>query len=117
MRFSIPMTTRPDPFDALESALQGLVDALVSGQADRVLASEAAIQSATMALAELRQSPAAIDPRELRLRARAIQEAILKCRALGLSAEALRRVLIPSASYTGTGRPCEARLATLASRF
>jgi DNA-binding transcriptional regulator YdaS (Cro superfamily) len=110
------MTTKPDPFDALESALDGLIDALVSGQPDRVLAAESAIQSATLALAELRQSPGAIDPRELRLRARAIQQAILKCRALGLSAEALRRALIPGEAYAGNGRPREAGRATLESR-
>lgn len=110
------MTTRPDPFTALEAALDTLIDALVSGRPELVLAAEAGVQSATHALAELRSNPGAIDARELRLRARAIQEAIFRCRALGVSADALRRVMIPGLSYSDTGQSTGTLRGTLESK-
>lgn len=110
------MTTTPDPFDSLEASLVALTHALVSGDPDRVLAAESEILSATSRLAAMRPLPGEFDAAYVRRRARAIQEAILRCRALGLSADALRRVLVPGLAYTGTGRPGDAGFATVNSR-
>ena len=95
------MTPTADEFTAAETALRGLVHALSTGRADEVLAAEGPLQAATAGLTALRASGCAVDAARVRQAARAIRIAVLGCQALGYSAEALRRILIPDAAYSG----------------
>ena len=97
------MTPTADEFTAAELALRGLVRALLTGRADEVLAAEGPLQTATADLAALCASGRVADPARVRKSARAIRIAVLECQALGYSAEALRRILIPDAAYPGAG--------------
>ena len=97
------MTPTADEFTAAETALRGLVNALLTGRADEVLAAEAPLQAATADLAALRASGRVLDAARVRQAARAIRIAVLECQALGHSADALRRILIPDAAYPGAG--------------
>ncbi|HVQ40790.1 MAG TPA: hypothetical protein VMS54_01220 [Vicinamibacterales bacterium] len=97
------MTPTADEFTAAENALRGLVHALLTGRADEVLAAEGPLQAATAELTALRASGRGLDPARVQQAARAIRIAVLECQALGYSAEALRRILIPDAAYPGAG--------------
>ena len=98
------MTPTTDEFTAVETALRGLIHALSTGRADEVLAAEAPLQAATAGLTALRASGRVADAARTRQATRAIRVAVLECQALGYSAEALRRVLIPDAVYPGGPR-------------
>jgi hypothetical protein len=110
------MTPTTDEFTAVETAVRGLVRALLTGRADEVLAAEGPLQAATEGLTALRASGRVADPARVRQAARAIRIAVLECQALGLSAEALRRILIPDAAYPGSGRQTPVIFRTLDSR-
>jgi hypothetical protein len=97
------MTPTADEFTAVETALRGLVTALTTGRDEDVLAAEAPLQAATAGLSALRASGRVLDAARVRQAARAIRVAVLECQALGLSAEALRRILIPDAAYSVPG--------------
>jgi hypothetical protein len=97
------MTPTADEFTAAETALRGLVNALLTGRADKVLAAEGPLQAAMADLNALRASGRALDAARVRQAARDIRIAVFECQALGLSAEALRRILIPDAAYLGAG--------------
>jgi hypothetical protein len=98
------MTPTADEFTAAETALRGLVNALLTGRADEVLAAEGPLQAATADLTALRASGRVLDAARVRQAARAIRIVVLECQALGYSAEALRRILIPDAAYPGAGQ-------------
>lgn len=110
------MTPTTDEFTAVETALRTLINALLTGRDDEVLAAEGPLQAATADLTALRASGRGLDAAHVRQAARAIRIAVLECQALGDSAEALRRILIPDAAYPGAGRQAPVILRTLDSR-
>ena len=74
------MTPTADEFTAAETALRGLVNALLTGRADEVLAAEGPLQAATADLTALRASGRVADPARVRQAARAIQIGRASCR-------------------------------------
>ena len=100
------MTTLAESLLHLTASLDGLSSELVSGQPDAVLSAEAPLAAALAAVAAAMHESSPADRVSTRALVREARIALLRCRALGRSAEQLARVLLPEPSYaSGAMRP------------
>lgn len=94
------MTTSPDPLDRLQTALDGLADALVAGDAAAVLAMEPILAEATMALRVAGRPDIDSGRHELRLRLLRARLTIERCRRLGAAIGEVAAAMQPATVYS-----------------
>jgi hypothetical protein len=112
------MTTRTDVLTDLHEALGGLEAAMTSGRADRVLAAEGPLATATANLVSLASRPDGVDRHELRRIVLEARLAMARSHTLGTAAAALATAMFPQQGYGPRGlQPFRAWLpSTLATR-
>lgn len=93
------MTTLAESLTLLTSSLDALSEALASGQPDAVLSAEAPLAAALARVAAAMQESSPVDRARVRALVRDARIALLRCRALGQSAEQLARVLLAEPAY------------------
>jgi hypothetical protein len=113
------VTLAPETLIALTTALDGLADALASGDPDAVLSAELPLASAASALPRRHEVAqlAGPDP-ALLLAAHDVSRALARCAALGRTSSDLLALVAPAAAYDPAGRwsrPAD-RYSTMGSR-
>ncbi len=93
------MTTLAESLALLTSSLDALSEALASGQPDAVLSAEAPIAAALASVASAMHESSAVDRARVRALVREARIALLRCRALGQSAEQLAHALLAEPAY------------------
>ena len=96
------MTTQPDSLALLNTALERLSAALVTGRPDAVLAAEESLGGAVRQLAA-RRPIAGEDPRQLVDTIRALRDAVSLCERLGRASASLIQATIAGGPYAANG--------------